>query len=237
MGVGALNPVEIGGHRIDPHGFRSALITWGRRNQRYFPWRQTRDPYRILVAEVMLHRTQAPQVVPVYERFVVRYPDVDSLAGATNEELQDVLASLGLRWRIDLMHEMAVQMVDQYGGRVPRSRSHLLSLAGVSQYIAGAVRCFAWGMPEPLLDTNTVRVMGRLFGLAVKDSSRRSRTFGQLAEALVDPRRPRLYNYALLDLAGGPCSAKPKPGCGHCPVRGYCRQQATDGPDQRQRIV
>jgi A/G-specific adenine glycosylase len=214
--------VEAGGHTIDAAAFRKTLIAWGQEQFRSFPWRLTGDPYRILMAEVMLHRTQAPQVAPVYERFIERYPDVPSLAQATREELHDVLYSLGLRWRIDLIHEMAGQMMERFGGQVPREKADLLSLPGVSEYIAGAARCFAWNLPEPLIDTNTVRVVGRLFGLEIKDSSRRNRRFRELIGALVDPDKPRAYNYSLLDLAEEICMKKRPPECARCPVPGWC---------------
>ena len=214
--------VEADGHAIEATVFHKALIAWGREHFRPFPWRLTEDPYRILVAEVMLHRTQAPQVVPVYEQFIARYPDVPALARASREELHDALYSLGLRWRIDLIQAMAAQLMTHFEGQIPREKADLLSLPGVSEYIAGAVRCFAWNLPEPLMDTNTVRVVGRLFGLEIRDSSRRNRRFRELIAALVDPDRPRVYNYALLDLADQVCMKKRPPECSGCPVQKYC---------------
>jgi len=202
--------------------FRRKLITWGREHFRHFPWRLTEDPYRILIAEVMLHRTQALQVVPVYENFIKRSPDIPKLAQASKEELRRILYSLGLRWRIDLIHAMAADLMTRFGGQVPHEKADLLSLPGVSEYIAGAVRCFAWNLPEPLMDTNTVRVVGRLFGLEIKDSSRRNRRFKELIAALVDPDEPRAYNYALLDLADQVCMKKQPPDCKRCPVLKWC---------------
>lgn len=214
--------VQTGDHTINAVTFRSALIAWGREHFRSFPWRQTEDPYLVLIAEVMLHRTQAPQVAPVYERFVERYPDVPALAQATKEELHSILYSLGLRWRIDLIHEMTAELMERFDGRVPESKAELLSLPGISDYIAGAVRCFVWNRAEPLVDTNTIRVIGRLFGLPIKDSSRRNRQFRELITALVDPDQPQIYNYALLDLADQICHKEREPACTQCPVLMYC---------------
>jgi A/G-specific adenine glycosylase len=214
--------IRAEGHAVDVEVFRKALTDWGREHFRSFPWRLTTDPYHILMAEVMLHRTQASQVVPVYERFVERYPDVPSLARATKDDLHDILRSLGLHWRIDLVYEMAAELMSRFWGKIPESRDDLLSLPGVSEYIAGAARCFAWNLPEPLIDTNTVRVVGRLFGLEIKDSSRRNRRFRELITALVDPDEPREYNYALLDLADQVCMKKRPPVCGRCPVVEWC---------------
>ena len=127
------------------------------------------------MAEVMLHRTQAPQVALVYSRFQTQYPTIPALARATKQELHALLYPLGLKWRTELIYEMTSVLINRFDGKVPREKDDLLSLPGVSQYIAGAVRCFAWNLPESLIDTNTVRIVGRLFGLAVKDSSRRNR--------------------------------------------------------------
>lgn len=174
------------------------------------------------MAEVMLHRTQVLQVLPVYERFVRIYPDATSLAHASSKDLHALLFPLGLRWRVDLIWAMAAELADHFDGQVPKEKDKLLSLPGVSDYIASAVRCFAWNLPEPLIDTNTVRVVGRLFGLKIKDSSRRNRRYRELITALVDPEHPRAYNYALLDLAHLICHKRRAPECPRCPVRTRC---------------
>lgn len=207
---------------MDVIRFRKELKAWGQEHFRAFAWRLTSDPYHILMAEVMLHRTQAPQVVKVYEEFVDRYPDVQTLAEAGNEELEVNLHSLGLRWRIDLVHQLALEIVTRFDGQVPQGKEELVSLPGVSEYISNAVRCFAWNLPEPLVDTNTVRVIGRLYSLKTKDSSRRNPQFRKLIAELVDPVEPRVYNYALLDLADKICTKKQPPTHRACPVSRFC---------------
>ena len=214
--------VQSTNHVIDSEAFRATLRAWGQEHFRSFPWRQTTDPYRILMAEVMLHRTQASQVVPVYASFVQRYPAAPAVASAPKDELHRVLYSLGLRWRIDLIHDMIECLTTGFGGEVPQGKAALLSLPGVSEYIAGAVRCFSWNLREPLIDTNTVRVIGRLFGQEIKPSSRRNRRFRELIAALVDPEEPRVYNYALLDLAAQVCAKKRPPHCTQCPLFTCC---------------
>jgi A/G-specific adenine glycosylase len=216
--------IKVSECSIDVVAFRKMLIAWGKEHFRPFPWRSTEDPYHILIAEVMLHRTRAIQVVPVYSRFIERYPDIFTLSGANRRELHENLSSLGLRWRIDLLQQMAVSLMTMFGREVPREKNELVSLPGVNDYIASAVRCFAWNLPEALIDTNTVRIAGRLCGLEVKESSRRNRQFREILQAMVDPERPREYNYALLDLANQVC-AKRKPGCEECPVFGYCKHE------------
>jgi A/G-specific adenine glycosylase len=216
--------------------FRKILIAWGEEHFRPFPWRSDEDPYRILIAEVMLHRTQAIQVIPVYTRFIEHYPDIQTLAATTKEELHVILASLGLRWRIDLIHDMAAKLIVHFGGKVPWKKKELLSLPGVSDYIASAVRCFTWNLPEALIDTNTVRIVGRLCGLEVKDSSRRNRRFREIIQALVDPEQPRKFNYALIDLANQVC-IKRKPFCVECPVFKYCKHDTALLSKQVQGII
>lgn len=201
---------------------RHALLKWGAANFRPFPWRQTYDPYRILAAEILLHRTQVNQMQPVYETFLQRFPDHLSLAQASREELRQTLYPLGLRWRVDLLHAMAQEIQQRFQGRIPESKQELLSLPGVSDYIAGAVRCFAWNKPEVLLDTNTVRIVGRLLGWEVRDSSRRNSRFRQALEVLLDRENPRAFNYALLDLAHLICLKRQPPRCAECPLKQWC---------------
>lgn len=227
-------------HNVEATAFRSALISWGRENFRFLPWRETRDLYKTLVAEVMLHRTKAPQVLPVYRYFLQRYPTMEKLAVATKDDLHATLYSLGLRQRVDMFHDMALEIMERFGGRVPVDKEVLLSLPGVSDYIASAVRCFALNEPEPLIDTNTVRVVGRVFGLEITDSSRRNRLFKELITALVDPDEPRAYNYALLDLANLICTKVRPPRCFECPVQRHCSyglspstRKATEGDEHR----
>jgi A/G-specific adenine glycosylase len=212
-----------------PEAIRDRLVAWGRQNARVYPWRETRDPWKILLAEVMLHRTRADQVVPVYEAAVRKFPDPASLAGASPECLGRLFRPLGLRWRVPLLHEMARRIVRDHGGRVPTGRDELRSLPGVSDYIAGAVRCFAFGEPEPVLDTNAVRVLGRVFGLPVRDSSRRSRRFRELMRELVAGDDPRSLVLAVLDLAALVCRPG-NPECRRCPIRDLCEYGRSHGP-------
>lgn len=201
--------------------FRRKIIEWGKKNLREYPWRWTRDPYRTLIAEMLLHRTRSEQVIPIYLEFIRRYPDMRALARARFEEIQKVLHSAGLRWRVRLLHEMSRKIMDEFSGEIPRDIRDLKSLPGISDYIASAVRCFAFGYPEPILDTNTVRITGRVFGIEITDSSRRDRKFRDLMSRLVDPERPELFNYSLLDLGKTICK-KRNPECRICPLNDIC---------------
>lgn len=206
--------------RLRPVAIRPRLLEWGRIHLRSFPWRDTRDPYRVLIAEVLLHRTRAKQVAPVYENLIQRFPTLETLATAELPELTELMYSLGLPWRVPLLLDMA-QILEHQGNGVPDNPNVLMQLPGVGPYIAHATVCFAFDKPEPLLDTNTVRVVSRLTGEPVNDGSRRSRRYRESLETLVKGKEPRLLNFALLDFAASVCRAK-NPLCRECVLRIYC---------------
>ena len=197
------------------------LLEWWGTNRRVFPWRGTLDPYRILVGEILLHRTKANQVVPVYNRFIEKFPTIVELANALFVEIRETVYSLGLLWRTEALHKMAQDIVTKFEGKIPVEREKLESLPGISHYTASALRCFAYGYPEVLLDTNTVRIVGRVFGTKVSDSSRRSRTFQRLYESILDKENPGGFNYAMLDLGALVCLPS-EPLCNNCPIIQMC---------------
>lgn len=201
--------------------FQESLLEWWNRNGRHFPWRETSDPFRILLAEVLLHRTRAERVVPVYTKMLAEFPTVQDLAHADPVKLKEILLPLGLFWRNRLVSEMAKEIVERFDGEIPQDTNLLKSLPGVSHYIASAVRCFAFGKPEVLLDVNTVRVIGRVFGLRVGDCSRRSASFRKLYGELMDGAPPKTFNFAMIDLGALVCKQK-KWLCGICPLSNLC---------------
>ena len=211
---------------IDPHVFGNQLLKWWKRNARIFPWRTTKDPYNVLLSEVLLHRTRANQVVPVYEEFLKKFPSIGPLSQANGKEVMALIRSLGLYWRARLLLDMTTEIVRKHHGRVPSSKEELEALPGISDYISSAVRCFAFDQPEILLDTNTVRIVGRVFGVKMTDSSRRTRKFREMYRSLLDNNRPREFNYAMIDLGALICSPR-NPECEICPVNDMCSYGAT----------
>ena len=121
------------------------------------------------------------------------------------------------------MHQMASELVSNFDSQIPVEKAALQSLPGISDYIASAVRCFAWNKADALIDTNTVRITGRMFDLEIKDSSRRNRRFRSAIETLVDPHNPKDFNYALLDLANKLCKKTKPPECILCPANQFCQ--------------
>ena len=201
--------------------FRAKLLKWHRNNKRYYPWRGTQDPFRVLIAEMMLRRTKADQVKRVYERLFNEYPDIQSLSKADNKKLEDILGSLGLRWRLPSFGLVAREIMEQYGSKVPDSRSELKKLTGVGDYVAGAVLSIAYHKKEWMVDSNVVRVLKRYFGIITSKEGRRKKEIIEISKIYVSCKDPREANLAILDFAAIIC--KPRhPLCPKCPLRKAC---------------
>lgn len=208
-------------YNIDRADFAKSLLCWWNNNKRDFPWRLSSDPYRILVAEVLLHRTRAEQVVPVYLEFIKLFSTIDILSQAPLRQVKDVVYKLGLHWRTELLHNMAQEIMKRFEGKIPQNKDDLKSLPGVSEYISSAVRCFAFNKSDALLETNIVRILGRVFDLTITDSSRRSFRFRKLYEAIGTTENPRDFAFAMINLGALVCLPA-KPLCDVCPVSNMC---------------
>lgn len=200
---------------------REKLLEWYKNSARKFPWRYRSDPYQVIIAELMLRRTQARQVVPVYNKFINDFPDVRSLALASLEDLKEYLRPLGLSWRTANFEAMAGEIIERYAGKIPENRTDLLALPGVGPYVADAVRIFAFGEVATLADTNTVRVAARYFGFDYNQESRRKQSVIGAVSLLVDHKKPAESNYALLDFAAIVCKSL-KPEHSVCPLSEHC---------------
>jgi A/G-specific adenine glycosylase len=202
-------------------------LRWYDRQKRDLPWRRTQDPYAIWVSEVMLQQTQVSVVLPYWERFLRRFPDVASLARAP---LDDVLAAwrgLGYYARARHLQRAARCLVHEHRGRLPASAEALRSLPGFGRYTVGAVASIAFGLPVPVVDGNVARVLSRLFAIdGIPGSPSRERTLWQLAEALVEGERPGDWNQALMELGATVCRPE-QPSCLLCPVQRHCQALAS----------
>lgn len=195
---------------------QSSLMTWGQKHTRSFPWRYSNDPYKILISEFMLHRTQALQVVPVFDKFLQVYPSLLSLAQSDPDEVRQLLYPLGLGWRIDGMISAIFTLWTTYG-EIPMDYDKLISIRGIGQYIAGATLCFSTDRPFTLIDTNVVRVVGRVLGLDLTGEARRRQSVISAIASIVPTDRPRDFYYALIDLAHLICHPR-NPDCQNCPL-------------------
>jgi len=209
--------------------FHSKLLAWFRENSRDFPWRRTRDPWRILLAEVLLQKTLAAKVVGVYEQIAEEYPAPDDLAHADVRHLKRLIRPLGLEFRAHQLKGIAKWLVAEEGGHVPDTATHLLRIKGVGPYTASAVLAFAFQKRIGIVDANVARIFKRLFGLSDPlkglDYAPHMR---EIADSLLPMKRVRDYNLALLDFGALVCrSAGPK--CDQCPFREDCAYGGTFG--------
>ena len=197
-----------------------SLARWGRRNARVYPWREQLPLWQALIAEVMLQRTRADQVVPVFTRFRRQYPTPTELALADEEEVAGLVEPLGLRWRSRLLFHLAGEIADR-DGALPLDQAALEALPGVGPYAAAAILSLHANRRAVLIDSNIVRVLCRLVGAAYDGETRRKRWLCEFADALTPARAHRHYNYALLDLAALVCRPK-NPKCDECPILRWC---------------
>lgn len=203
--------------------FGRRLRAWYRREARDLPWRRTRDPYAVLISELMLQQTQVARVVPKYAEFLNRYPTLASLAGARPRQVAEAWAGLGYYARARNLHKLARQ-VARTGGILPADPAELRALPGVGAYTAGAVASFAYERRAALVDTNVARVLVRVFAPGVDPRTGAGRRLAwQLAEDTL-PRTGRAaytHNQALMELGALVCTARVRH-CARCPVRGVC---------------
>ena len=212
--------------------FRRRLLAWYRRHQRSLPWRTTRDPYAILVSEVMLQQTQVARVAEYWTRFVRRYPTVEDLAAASADAVHESWAGLGYYARARNLHGTARAIVRDHAGAFPRDPDVLQKLPGIGRYTAAAVASIAFGADVGTVDTNISRVLGRVFRVRGRaKSSRRTRRVWALAHALVPAGRAGDWNQALMDLGATVCTAR-APRCPACPVRTVCGSFAGYAPSR-----
>jgi len=199
------------------------LLDWYRTNKRDLPWRRTKDPYRIWVAEIMLQQTRVDTVIPYYERFLKKFPDVRALARAREDSVLKAWENLGYYSRARHLHEAARVVVSRFGGVIPTGMDDLRTLPGVGAYTAGAILSIAFGRRFAAIDGNVIRVIARLFAIEDPvDGSKAKRRIGTIAQGLVPAGEPGHYNQALMDLGSGICTPR-NPACPACPLAAACR--------------
>ena len=204
--------------------FRRELSSWGRANRRSFPWRETDDPFRILVAEVLLQRSRGNTVAKVYQELFRRWPSAAELSRARVPSIESVIRPLGLIRRARTLKELAREVARIDG--VPNTLEGLLALPGVGPYAAGATFVVAFGRSTAVVDGVTARVYRRYFGLAGSDPASTDRQLWNLVQEATPTRNARQWNWAVLDLASIVCVPK-IPRCGSCPLATDCRWSQT----------
>ena len=198
------------------------LLEWYALHGRDLPWRRTRDPYRIWLSEVILQQTRVAQGTDYYLRFTERFPDVASLAAASEEEVLRLWQGLGYYTRARNLHAAARRIVREFGGRFPATFAEVRSLPGVGDYTAAAICSAACDLPCAAVDGNVYRVLSRLYDLDTPtDTSAGRRAFAELARAELDERHPGLCNQAIMDFGALQCTPA-APGCATCPLSDRC---------------
>jgi len=207
----------------DRRRFRRRLLGWYRRHGRDLPWRHTRDPYHILVSEIMLQQTQVERVLPKYAEWLEKYPSFDALASAAEDDVTSTWYPLGYNIRPRRLQTIAREAVARYGGRLPEDEETLLSFKGIGAYTAGAIRSFAFHQRAAILDTNVARLLFRVFvGKGDPKSHAMKRHLWTVSESLVPSRHVFDFNQALMDLGAMVCVAR-SPKCPVCPMARGCR--------------
>lgn len=203
---------------IDPKKiqfFQETLIKWEMEHFADFPWRNTNNSWHALVAEIMLQRTNADQVVPAFKSFSEKY---QTPADYLSDENSNVFKNLGLKWREELLHKLANELTT-FGG-IPEEKEELLKLPGIGEYIAAAYRSLHMGKKDTIIDSNVVRLYGRFFGFKTDPETRRKKWFVKLAQQVTPAKNFKMFNYGLIDFTRGVC--RPSPECNKCNLRTLC---------------
>ena len=219
--------------------FRKQLLEWFRQFQRDLPWRRTKDPYRIWLSEIMLQQTRVAAVIPYYEKFLERFPDVRSLAEAPQDEVLRLWSGLGYYSRARNLQKAAQQVVVKHGGSFPKTSEAVLALPGIGAYTGAAILSIAFDVKHAVLDGNVARVIARL--AAVRGDLRVSGRWQSLqknADALLAQDSPGDWNQAMMELGATICTPK-SPQCLLCPVAQFCKARklgiAEDLPERRKK--
>ena len=205
--------------------FSKALLPWYTENKRDLPWRNSADPYRIWLSEVILQQTRVDQGLEYWKRFVRRWPSVADLAAASEDEVLKEWQGLGYYSRARNLRAGALQVIREHEGDFPRSHTGLLKLKGVGDYTAAAIASICFNQAEAVVDGNVYRVLSRVFGIATPiDSSEGRRAFKMLAGELISKEQPGDHNQAVMELGATVCTPR-NPNCIACPLMGRCIAQ------------
>ena len=229
----ALHPLES----AQVARLRKRLLSWYSTKKRDLPWRRRTDAYGIWLSEIMLQQTRVATVIPYYQRFLQRFPDVFALAEAPLDDVLSAWSGLGYYRRARMLHAGAKHVAEQLGGTFPAEVPALLAIPGVGAYTSGAIASIAFGTPAPLVDGNVERVLCRL--VAQEDDPRKAagkRALWARADTLLDPAQPGDFNQALMELGATVCTPK-APACTECPWRAECAALAGGDPTRYPRLA
>ncbi len=202
--------------------FSNTLLQWYRQNKRNLPWRNTKNPYKIWISEIMLQQTKVDSVIGYYHRFLESFPTIEHLANADEQEVLRLWQGLGYYSRARNLHAAAKIIQQQYNGVFPDNYKTILSLKGIGTYTAAAIAAFAYNLPHAVLDGNVFRVLSRYYGIDTPiDTTQGKKLFQQVATATMEKAVPEIYNQAIIEFGALQCTPK-QPKCETCPVNINC---------------
>jgi len=204
--------------------FASCLLTWWKENKKWYPFRKTSDPYRVLVSEILLRKTKAEQVSAVYHKFFKKFPGPCSASSSSSEDIASVIKPLGLVSRANHIFEIC-KIICKDNGKVPSTAEDLEALPGVGRYIANAVLTIGFGDPKPMVDSNVRRVLSRIIGLNSLDAT--SDQLWGIYNEILQRNTYREIHFATIDLAHQVCLSS-KPHCSECPMKTLCHYCKTE---------
>lgn len=206
---------------------RKLLINWYKKNGKDFPWRRTSDPYKIMIAEFMLHRTRAQQVVPVYNDFIEKFPDIFALSKAKKEEVQKYTKTLGLHWRYKHFIESSTYILENFNGNFPDDYRLLSTIPGIGEYISRAISIITYKKPAPVVDSNIARFLNRFFNLGVNGEIRRKEIIVRKSEEFFKTRNCDKLLFSVIDFCAFICKPR-KPLCEICMLNTFCEYYMLD---------
>ncbi|TYR79235.1 A/G-specific adenine glycosylase [Priestia megaterium] len=203
--------------------FQHDLISWFEKEQRILPWRQDQDPYKVWVSEIMLQQTRVDTVIPYFNNFISKFPTISDLAYAREDDVLKAWEGLGYYSRARNLQAAVREVHEQYGGQVPKTPEEISSLKGVGPYTTGAILSIAYGVPQPAVDGNVMRVLSRI--LSVWDDIAKPKTrkvFEEIVHLIISKENPSYFNQGMMELGAIVCTPT-SPSCLLCPVREHCR--------------
>ena len=208
---------------MESPSFASSLLSWYQENKRDLPWRETRDPYKIWLSEIILQQTRVVQGLPYYLAFCENFPGVSDLAGASEQEVLRLWQGLGYYSRARNLLSCARLIMEKYQGQFPENYHELVSLPGIGDYTAAAIASFAFKQPTPVVDGNVFRVLSRIFGIRDDISLQKTKkVFRDFSAKLINGSPPDLYNQAIMEFGALHCTPV-QPKCFNCPFSNYCQ--------------
>lgn len=200
--------------------FSSKIIKWYSQHKRELPWRNTKDPYKIWLSEIILQQTQVKQGLPYYQKFIKSFPSVSELANANEEQVLKLWQGLGYYSRARNLHFAAKQI--QQAGFFPKEYKDIIRLKGVGEYTAAAIASFAFKLPYAVVDGNVFRLLSRFYGIDTPiDTSKGKKEFSEIAQTLLLKKEPDTHNQAIMEFGSQMCKPK-QPNCNSCPLRDEC---------------